>query len=186
METASCIGVFINQSLINKINKFFDTAEGADEIKSEIQSVLSQSRDWIPRGKSEVLSMIENKNKFPEVLCLIRGMYNFIDDNVKSVISPGKLNIIHNKINDYYDVEKQVMGEVKGSKANTADCVICNCNFNTLIKNLQENEIHTNEQGGYVTCGDAIFFQVSLKKSKDMAQLGKVTKKVKDMGYITE
>lgn len=186
METASCIGVFVNQSFINKVNIFFDMAEGDDEIKSEIQEILSQSRDWNPVGKSEVLSSIENKKKLIDVISLIRGMYNFVNDNAKSVISPGKLNIIHNKINGYYELEKQIMGEIKGSKANTADCLICNCDFSKLKSNMQKYEVKPNEQGGYITCGDVKFFQVSLKKSKNKAQLGKVTKKLTDLGYVDD
>lgn len=120
---------------------------------------------------------------FVEVVSLVKGMSNFIEDITSSVIT-SNVQFVHNGIDDYYEVEKEVFGELKGTKANTADCLIANTSPKQVFESLRNSPYSVNEDDGYVSFEDGIkFFQVSLKKGRDQAQLGKVTKKLKSMGF---
>ena len=182
LETAQCLGAVISSSTMNKINKFFETSDGKDDISKELISTFNKKYDWNVRGKDEVIKALSNNNKFVEVLSLVRGMNNYVQSIVSSKIST--IYFVHDKIDDYYKLEKKIFGEIKGAKANTADCVICNVPLNKLFKSMKTSTYEIDESGGFIKFEDGtIYFQVSLKKSKEGAQLGKVTKKLKNMGY---
>ena len=180
LETASCIGSVISNSVINKINKFLDSAEGRDDIVNDINSILDKNYDWNTRGKKEVKKGLKNNTKFLEILSLIKGMNNFVND----MVTFNNPQFIHDKIDDYYNVEKEVFGEMSGTKANTADCVIMNTSPKKLFDSMRNSSHTIDETNGSVKFDDGtIYYQVSLKKSKEGAQLGKVTKKLKSMGF---
>lgn len=182
LETSACIGSVISSSVMNKINSYIKNKnnELIPDIINEINSILSKNYDWIPRGVKEVKSKLNTD--FIEVLSLIKGMNSFINDKVSKEFTD--VYFIHDKITEYYKIEKEVFGSPEGSKENTADCILMNCNPNKLFSSIKNNKYEINEQKGFVEFDNGVkYFQVSLKKGKSSAQLGKVTKKLKSMGY---
>jgi hypothetical protein len=84
---------------------------------------------------------------------------------------------IHGRIDDYYKAEKIALGDMKGSKANTADCIISTHSASEIINALKNKEKITSDiSKGFVNLGSIKYIQVSLKISKDGAQLGKIAK----------
>ena len=135
------------------------------------------------RGVEEVKKAMNKEKGFVEVVSLVKGMSNFIEDIVSSVIS-SNTQFVHAGIDDYYEIEKDIFGEMQGTKANTADCLVTNAPPNQVFNSLQNSAYTIDEDAGYVGFEDGTkFFQVSLKKGRDQAQLGKVTKKLKSMGF---
>lgn len=181
LETAACLGVVASSSLLKKIDKFFDSGDGYDDISDEINSLLDKNLDWVPVGKDLVKESINDPGKFAEVCGLIKGMGNFISDIVSREISNPVF--IHNKINDYYKIEQEVFGEIK-SKANTADCIVTNTSPDNLFKSMRNSKYSIDESKGMIEFDNGTkMFQVSLKKAKKEAQLGKVTQQLRNMGF---
>ena len=83
-------------------------------------------------------------------------------------------HFVHKHITMYYKIEKKRLGEVKGSKANTADCIVCGTDSKTFLKMMETAPIEAKKE--HIEVGGVKFYQISLKKSLDGAQLGKVGK----------
>jgi len=85
-------------------------------------------------------------------------------------------NIIHNQIGAYYKAEiTNPFTKTEGGKANTADCVICDSNANSFLKNMESQKVYYDANGLCTLETGEKFFQVSLKQSEGGAQLGKIT-----------
>ena len=181
-ETAACLGIVCGKVLINDINEFLEgkiTKKG--KITSNISKLLEKPYDWNKRGVSEVKKNFKDDILFLDILNLLLGMYMFVDKEVKIPLS--KRNFIHNKINDYYKAEKKALGIKKGSKNNTADCVIINIDEDEFLKMLITKPI-VSKEGYYTVDTHYSCYQVSLKKAEGGAQLGKIGKKLKAMNLF--
>ena len=167
LETAQCIGVFYDGS------DDWSTAKGRKKAEESIAGVLSKGEDWHAKGKSELLTKLKTlpTGDFATLMDLIKGMNEFVSDIVK--FSP--LHIIHGSIDSGYkkNEESNPLIQVSGVKDNTADMIICT---DRGLENAIKSETVTYDSKGICTTSSGIkFVQVSLKKAKDGAQLGKVT-----------
>tara|TARA_B100001996_G_scaffold382327_1_gene373865 strand:- start:1100 stop:2989 length:1890 start_codon:yes stop_codon:yes gene_type:complete len=167
LETAQCIGVFYDGS------DDWSTEKGRKKAEQSIIGVLSKGEDWHPKGKSELLNKLSTLpvGDFATLMDLIRGMNEFVSDIVK--FSP--LHIIHGSIDSEYkkNEEKNPLVQVSGVKDNTADMIICTSL--DLGKKIASETVTYDSNGICTTSGGIKFVQVSLKKAKEGAQLGKVT-----------
>ena len=107
-----------------------------------------------------------------EVMLLVNGSY-FYKEQIK-IKSP---YVLWNGIDTYYanlKKKENIKGDVK---PNTADCcLIENATPEALYKALaSKSPITTNESTGKLMCGGISWYQISLKKVRDGAQLGKLT-----------
>ena len=110
---------------------------------------------------------------FAILLDLIGGMNDFVSAVVK--FTP---HIIHGTIDKGYKraEESNPLVQVSGVKDNTADAIICDSTASALTAAIGTEVVSYDSQGICKTDNSKItFVQVSLKKSKDGAQLGKVT-----------
>ena len=169
LETAQCIGVFYDGG------DDWSTDKGRKSAEQSIAGVLSSGEDWHSKGKSELLKKLSTLpiGDFATLMDLIRGMNEFVSAIVK--FSP--LHIIHGSIDSGYkkNEEKNSLVQVSGVKDNTADMIICNSSEGELTKAIASETVTYDAKGICTTSGGIKFVQVSLKKAKDGAQLGKVT-----------
>ena len=165
LETAQSIGVFYKDIESDSSNR--------PKVIEKIKAILSNGQDWDTKGKSNLLSKLDSmtSKNYNEMVGLISGMIEFMDI-VK--FSP---NIIHGRINDYYTAEEENENvEITGVKANTADMIISSADADKTIKAMSSDSF-TFDKNGVITGENSkiALIQVSLKKSADKAQLGKVT-----------
>lgn len=164
LETVQCIGVFYK-------NIESDSADRSKVIEN-IKSILNNGQDWDSKGKSDLLSKLDNmtSKNFNEMIGLVGGMVDFM-----SLVN-FKPNIIHGRINDYYKAEEENENiEITGVKANTADMIISSADAASTIEAIR-TDTFTFDNKGLITGENSKIklFQVSLKKAADKAQLGKV------------
>jgi hypothetical protein len=167
LETAQCLGVYLL--------KDFDYSSPAKRkaLTERIKKILNNGEDWDSKGKSDLLSKIDSMSdgNFGEMIDLAEGMSDFVKAIVK--FDP---HIIHGSINDYYAAEEQnEKVKVQGVKANTADMIICSAPAAKLIDAIKTEDVIVKD-GLIETKESKIqFYQVSLKKAPEGAQLGKIT-----------
>ena len=168
LETAQCIGVFYDG------NDEWNTEDGRKKVEDKIIAVLGEPHDWHPKGKSNLISKMPNfsNEDFAILIDLIQGMHEFVKAKVS--FTP---HIIHGSIDSGYKraEEKNTLVQVSGVKDNTSDMIICNSSAADLTTAIEKQGVASDDQGICKTEGGISFVQVSLKKSKDGAQLGKVT-----------
>ena len=170
LETAQCIGVYYDGG------DDWTTSKGRKKAEKEILSALSKGEDWNSKGKSNLISKLEKLpvGDFATLMDLIRGMNEFIEKIVK--FSP--LHIIHGSIDSGYkkNEAKNSLIQVSGVKDNTSDMIICNSSAGALTSAIEKESVTYDNAGICETETSKIsFVQVSLKKSQEGAQLGKVT-----------
>jgi len=183
-ETASVIGIICPNTLVKKIDRYIKDLKakrgltnGYDPatILPEIKSIIKSGYDWSAQGVGIIKSLKPTDERFIDLCCLIKGMNTFMNEIGKSIVGNSP-KFIHARINDYYKVEKDALGEIKGAKANTADCIISNKDPDTILKAMTKGPIKPDKGLQYINIGtDVKIIQVSLKKSSKGAQLGKVT-----------
>jgi len=178
LETAQCIGLYIDGG---KMLDDFGSAGGVPSVKlhdsyvKQIKKVFGNGQDW---NQSGVAKIMEKLDKMPvadwfQLASLAAGMTLFKNDKVKPLI--GGFNIIHGRITDYYRSEEE-NASTKGSKENTADIVISNVSASELIDGMSKHKVEYYKNGVCTLVGSKIkFIQVSLKKARGGAQLGKIT-----------
>ena len=107
---------------------------------------------------------------------LASGMTSF----KKGVVSFENVHIIHNKIVDYYNAEMDnAKIKTEGEKANTADIIVSNSSINDTLAAVKNEKPSFDKKSGLITAGNVNYYQVSLKKKKGGAQLGKITSAIK-------
>jgi len=181
LETAACVGIFAKNSLISKIDTFIETGEGKEVINKKISEILKKPYDWRKLGiktTNEVMKEGELE-QYGVLLAGIKGMYKFINDVVSKNLST--LNFVHAGIEKYYDMEKEIFGEIEGSKPNTADCLICNCNLDKLLETMKTSSVIEGNESFVEFENGVKYYQISLKKDKS-SQLGKNLTKATAMG----
>ncbi len=186
LETAAVLGLYASTSQcdkwINDLTKGELSDQKANRISMELTDLLNShsSEDFDTKTARLFISHFDNKtaNFFDVVqtISLMKGVSMFNEDIVgKQFTSP---HFIHSKIKKYYAAEiANSYIEKEGSKDNTADIVICNRSADDAIKAVSNEKITYNADSGlcYSEDSDLKFFQVSLKKARDGAQLGKIT-----------
>ena len=170
LETAQCIGVYYDGS------GEWHTPAGRKEVEEKILAALGEAQDWHKTGKA---NLIKKLPKLPNVdfavlIDLIQGM----DEFVSAVVKFTPKNMIHGTIDKGYKKAEAANDLVhpSGVKDNTADMIICNSSAAELTKAIGSESVSSDKTTGICTTEGGIqFVQVSLKKAKDGAQLGKVT-----------
>ena len=210
METAACIGIngisttaidpLLNLPSVFKTIKVKNQKDAEDYIaqckniinvtKTAQKQLKFGSGDWDSGGQSiingftlptfDASKMEFHENSMQDIaLCcaLAKGMNIYCD----KVIAGQAKHFIHAGIRDFYAAEKARGFTRKGSKANTADCVISNVSKSALLAAIkEESNAIEGTTDGYVKVGNSIkYWQVSLKKSASGAQMGKVTKSLR-------
>ena len=177
LETAQCLGVYLsNVDTILKDLK--DPAKARATHTPTIKSILSSGKDWDSGGVSTLLKKMDNMpdGNWTEMILLAKGMHNFIKGYGKNL--GGTLHIIHGSIKNYYDAEESNQS-VEGVKENTADMILANSDASTVIDAVKNKVITYDKSKKYCHTDDSSqsvkFYQVSLKKGHDNAQLGKMT-----------
>ena len=169
LETAQCIGVYYDGS------GEWNTPAGRKKVEEEILAVLANGEDWHTKGKTNLIAKLPKLSNvdFAILIDLIQGMNDFVTKVVK--FTP--LHIIHGTIDKGYKKAeaKNDLVQVSGVKDNTSDMIICSKKAIELTAAIETEAVKSDDQGICKTEGGISFVQVSLKKSKDGAQLGKVT-----------
>jgi hypothetical protein len=168
LETAQCIGVFYNGL------DDWSTEEGRQKVTDTIISILNNGEDWHSKGRSNLISKLPNlpNGDFAILIDLIQGMNEFVSGVVK--FTP---HMIHGTIDKGYKKSeaKNPLVQVSGVKDNTADMIICDSSASALTDAIGKETVTYDTNGICKTDGGITFVQVSLKKAKEGAQLGKVT-----------
>ena len=181
LEVCQCMGVFVDGEKM-----FKDLASGSrsvDDIFKDIESTLTNGKDYDQTGVEGILSVLRDPNKrsigdMTDVVRLAAGMTAFKRLNLSSKFN----HVIHGKIEDYYKAEKEnPQIEKVGSKKPTPDCVVCNKPANEVITALKTKKVKFDEKTGICSMEGGIeFVLASLKKEKGGGQLGKYFKAIKD------
>lgn len=181
METAACMGLYVNGV---SILKELDTAKNEDDLSKVTKSIknrfikaLGMSGDYAK--PNEILSKLDTMplGDYFMIAQLMAGMTKFMD-----AVPPFKTpHLIHKNIKGYYSATER-SELVDGVKDNTADCVVCNVPGSELISKLNDGlPVEYDKKGVCTIKGTNIkFLQVSLKKGKGAAQLGKIYGFLKD------
>ena len=180
LETAACMGLFVNGiSILDTLS----SAKTADElpkvvakVKDKVVKALGSSGDYANAG--EISKKLDNMPLGDWILLgqLMAGMTKFTDD-----ILSFKPYLIHKSIKAYYTATER-SDLVDGVKENTTDAVVSNVPGPELIANLEKGmPVEYDGKGVCTIKGTKIkFIQISLKKGKDSAQLGKIYSYLKD------
>lgn len=197
-ETMACVGI-VASDLDMKFINIIAELERSKQIKEDpieyegtaqkalkrIQSIIEKDFDWHPKGYSYIKSIeSDNWTEIIRMCKIVRGMNDFVNDKVKPVIANPAF--IHGSITDYRKAEKDFIGNSKGGKENTVDCVILNANkIYNFFDSIEKNGVtsYPEESKGYIVTGDYTYFQISLKESMN-AQQGKFTTPAKSMQLL--
>ncbi len=180
IETAQCLGLYFDaEDALDKIGKAGGTPSKAvtDSIKKNVNAAFQNGEDWNGGGVGKITAKLEHISlgDMTQLLGLAAGMRQFW--NVEGKKALGTAHLIHAKINDYYTAEEgNPAVEVRGSKENTADCIISNVGSAELISAMKTGKVeYDNKSTCFIKDTKIKFLQVSLKKAKGAAQLGKIT-----------
>ena len=197
LETAQCLGILLSSTDINKIKSGLDTDPDATraEWTPKLIAHLDSSYDWNSAGKARLKDMLPKMPlpNWTELILLAKGTRNFVDKYGGNLGT--KLYFVHGSIDKYYATEianKAI--EVAGSKDNTADIIISNVDVVKLIAAVKTEPMVYKKGDANLYCHNQAetvkYYQVSLKKGHDDAQIGKMTAFVraryKDMPSATE
>jgi len=177
-EFWQAIGLFISKPLT------------ADNFKKMLTNLTINGdfkiREFIKEGQKGWDKFIDYCVLDPEVgqgvIYLVNGSYHY-RQSIKPAMSSDNAFVIWHDIKDYYTALKTKEGITSTVKENTADCVLVNGDKQKLYDALAKDEstIETDDTTGMLTCDGVEWYQISLKKGKDDARLGKLTKLLKGM-----
>ena len=176
LESAALLGMSMDcKSYLDELNKGDEenTSKVLVKAKKEITSTLKGKGDW-NNGAGEIVASLETMPPIDWYMTfqLGAGLQKF----VKSKGLNG-WNFIHGKIDKYYKAEEEnPMINISGSKANTADVILFKGkSVDDFLKNLAANIVDFESDGKCTLETGEEFYQVSLKKGENKAQLGKIT-----------
>ena len=180
METAACMGLYVNGvGILNDLMgaKEEDLAEVTKKTKDRFIKALGSSGDFAKADA--ILSKLDSMplGDYFLIAQLAAGMTKFMD-----AVPPFKTPyLIHKNIKGYYSATER-SELVDGVKDNTADAVICSVPGSEVISQLNAGlPVEYDKKGVCTIKGTNIkFLQVSLKKGKGAAQLGKIYGFLKD------
>ena len=181
METAACMGLYVNGV---GILKELDSAKTEDDLAKVTKSVknrfikaLGSSGDYAK--PDAILSKLDSMplGDYFLIAQLAAGMTKF----TQGVLPFKTPYLIHKNIKGYYSATER-SELVDGVKDNTADAVVCSVPGSELISKLNAGlPVEYDKKGVCTIKGTNIkFLQVSLKKGKGAAQLGKIYGFLKD------
>ena len=181
LETAACFGLFVNGvSILGKLNSAKnqdDLPKVITSIKDKVNTAVGRSGEYSAAG--EIQSKLETMplTDWYVLAQLMAGMTQFTDQ----VPNFSSKYLILKSIRKYYAATER-SELVSGVKDNTADAVVCNVPPDELISALDSGKVvKYNKKGICSMSGGKIkFIQLSLKKGKDAAQLGKIYGFLKD------
>jgi len=184
VETAACMGVYLDADGVLADEKKIGTAETREKWNPIIKGVLNKSGDWDSGGVSKLVSKMDDMSdvNWRTMILIAKGMQNFISQEGKNIGST--YHIIHGSIRDYYAAEENnpAIETTGDAKTNTADMILANVSAEKVIKAMTDQVVKYDETNYYCYTGEnksIKFYQISLKKSMDGAQLGKLTSAVK-------
>jgi len=177
LETAQCLGVYLDN--VDTILKDLENpAKARAKHTGTIKGILGGGGDWDSGGVSTLMKKMDKMpdGNWSEMILLAKGMQNFVKRYGKNL--GGTLHIIHGSIKDYYKAE-ELNQSVEGVKENTADMILANAPATDVINAVKTTSITYHKSKKYCHTDDSSesikFYQVSLKKGHDNAQLGKMT-----------
>jgi hypothetical protein len=181
LETAACFGLFVNGvsilETLNSTKSQDDLPKAIANIRQKVNKAISSSGEYSAADK--IQSKLETMpiTDWYILAQLMAGMTQFTDKVPK--FSPKYL--ILKGIRDYYKATER-SELVSGVKDNTADAVVCNVPPDELISALNSGRVVKYSSKGICSMngGKIKFIQLSLKKGKDSAQLGKIYGFLKD------
>jgi hypothetical protein len=178
LESAALAGLSFNpQPYINSLLSGNETV-AAKAQKEAIKAMKSALSNGEMRAGGSVATGIEKS--IPDLIMaleLANGLYKFASD--KGCLG---WNFIHKKIDSYYNAHNKnpKLGDAKaGGKVPTPDCIIVKGSPDSLIKNIESDDVKYTGDGKCTTDSGDIFWQISNKKSAAGAQLGRITGLVK-------
>lgn len=189
LEVAACLGLFFDAEIEYEkiLNKNTPISEDG-KILSKIESVLTSNADFNEEGRAIILKAIRDKESvnlsdLVEILRLAGGVSVF-----KKTLPSDFKYIIHNKIDQFYQAEKENPQIDKlGSKLPTPDAIFSNKSAEEVIAKLRVEKVSFDEKTGICELPGGIrFVNVSLKKKLGGAQLGKIYKGIKDRYGLSE
>ena len=177
LETAQCLGVYLSDvdTILNDLKK---PGEARAKWQEKIKGILGSGQDWDSGGVGTLLKKMDKMpdGNWTEMILLAKGMHNFVKKYGGNL--GGSLHIIHGSIKDYYNAEESNQS-VEGVKENTADMILANVSAKEVIDAVLKKSITYHDTLKYCHTDDTAqsvkFYQVSLKKGHDNAQLGKMT-----------
>jgi hypothetical protein len=181
LETAACMGLYVNGvgilNELNSANNEDDLAKVTNSIRDRFAKALGMSGEYAK--PNEILNKMNTMplGDYYLIAQLMAGMTKF----TQNIVRFKPVYLIHKNIKQYYKATER-SDLVDGVKDNTADCVVCNVPGTELISKLNEGLPVEYDKNGVCTIkGTNIkFLQISLKKAKDEAQLGKIYGFLKD------
>jgi len=176
-ETCSVLGSIMSTSDFKIMQGVLQGKIKHTQAIAVAKSVLSKKEDWSTTGSKIIKNLkVRDVDEIVDLCSLASGMYKFVKEVLPKEVGINKVHFIHNNINKYYNVEKETMGEIPGTKKNTADCVLSNVDADKLLSSFAKNKPEIAKNGKYVKIGKTIkFIPVSLKKAVGGAQLGKIS-----------
>jgi len=180
IETGQCLGLYIDANgMLEKIGQAGGTPSTSvtDSIKKKITAAFQNGQDWDMGGVGKISEKLDkiSLGDMTQLLGLAAGMQLYWEKIGKSRVG-GTPNIIHGKIKEYYTAEEgNPAVEVRGSKENTADTIISNVSASELIAAMKGSPVEYDKGVCFIKGTKIKFLQVSLKKAKGAAQLGKIT-----------
>jgi hypothetical protein len=174
LETESLLGVTATDRWIELCQMITSGSINEEELiewHTSIKDQFGSGRDWIQSSVEKIKNIkITDTKIISELAMNAIGMRSFVN-----YIGLTNANFIHNNIKSYYKVENDIMGTNTKSKDNTADVIIMSASSHTkFLSEMAKGEIEIDEVGGSIKFGQYTAYQVSLKKSKDGAQIGKI------------
>ena len=167
LEFMQSIGFYLKTDL--NVSNFVKTLKG-QKIYGDFAI-----REFINNWDDFVDFCYNDKGLQDDVIMLVNGSYHY-----KKEIGFKKPYIIWTNISSYYKALKNKEGIIGDVKPNTADCVLIDVTAKELYDALRTDEpIVSDEKTGKLSCDGIEWYQISLKKSKGGAKLGKITKLIK-------
>ena len=181
LETAAAMGLYVNGigvlKELNSAKTSEDLPKVIDSVRDRFEKALSMSGEYA--APSNILNKLSTMplGDFFLTAQLMAGMTKF----TQGVIPFKKPYLIHKSIRNYYSATER-SELVDGVKDNTADVVVSSVPGLELIAALNAGKaVEFDSKGVCSVKGTKIkFLQVSLKKAKDEAQLGKIYGFLKD------
>ena len=174
LEFCQSIGFFIGKAL------------DESNFKSELNSLYINGdfaiRDYITGWDKFITLCFADKALQSDVILLVNGSYFF-----KEMVNLPNPYVIWTGIRKYYTALKSKEGITGDVKENTADCVLINGTEADLYKALASDKpIISDDKTGMLSCDGIDWYQISLKKVKGGAKLGKITTLIKGMYDIED
>ena len=174
LEFCQSIGFFISNPL------------DESNFKSELNGLTINGdfkiRNYITGWNKFITLCFADKSLQSDVILLVNGSYFY-----KETINIPNPYIIWTSIKKYYTALKSKEGITGDVKENTADCVLINGTEADLYAALgSDAPIISDDKTGMLSCNGINWYQISLKKVKGGAKLGKITTLIKGMYDIED